>query len=478
MALTAKTITLTDIDFGERGRQSYSEIEELAETIRQKGLIQPITVMRHPDDDKANTTPYLLVAGGRRFRAHEHLEANTIDCVVREVKGDIDFAEIELMENLYRKELSWLEVCEMELALHEMRLKDDPGQTFSNTASEIDTSQTTLYRHIMMGKALRSVPELGKLKTFKEASKFLSKMQEEVVSAELAKRAETDKSMVADLIPDSPSALAEAASIGEELKGRDEIESHRLSIATKVYQIGDALDGMALTEPLMFDFAEVDPPYGIDLKNSKRKESESTPLAEYNEVDEKEYAEWLYNMYDEVYVKLKENAFAICWFGMTHFEVTRRAIKHAGFTVGDIPGIWVKPSGQTQQPKYNLANCYEPFFIARKGKAVLTREGRSNIFAYLPVAGQKKIHPTERPIELIQEILTTFCQPGATVLCPFLGSGTTIRAGNREAMQVIGWDLTEEYKNAYLLKICEDLDSEFAETAETAETTNIEEPTE
>ena len=227
--------------------------------------------------------------------------------------------------------------------------------------------------------------------------------------------------------------------------------------------IGDCIEAMQKIEPGIFQFAEVDPPYGIDLKNLKRSESvEPTPLADYNEKDEATYAEWLYSLYDEIYVKLAPDSFAVCWFGMRHFTITHAALCHAGFTVNDTPGIWVKASGQTQQPSFNLANCYEPFFIARKGKAVLAREGRSNAFIYPALPGDKKIHPTQRPLPLIKEILTTFCHPSSAILVPFLGSGTTIRAAQQSSMAAIGWDLSETYKNAFLVSVHQDLEAEFS----------------
>jgi len=75
-------------------------LEELAASIRRHGLIQPITVKRQGDGDR-----YLLVAGERRYRAHELLGAEDILAVV--TTGDPD--EISLIENVQREDLHPLE---------------------------------------------------------------------------------------------------------------------------------------------------------------------------------------------------------------------------------------------------------------------------------------------------------------------------------------------------------------------------------
>ena len=118
-----------------------------------------------------------------------------------------------------------------------------------------------------------------------------------------------------------------------------------------------------------------------------------------------------------------------------------------------IPGIWVKGGGQTQQPSLYLANSYEPFFYARKGGGRIVRQGRSNLFEFRVVNPDNKIHPTERPIEMIQELITTFCEPQSMVLVPFAGSGNTLLAAANLNMKAIGFDLAQEYKDAFIVRV-------------------------
>ncbi len=477
--MAQKKIALTSITFGSRGREEYGDIEELAKSIGEHGLLQPITVtpVTHEGDERPM---YLLVTGGRRFRAHEHLELKTIDCLIREIKADtkINIAELELVENVHRKELTWQERCTMEYRL--MKLK---GLTIREMAEEVDSTKSQIGRHVVMGEALQAIPKLGECKSFNDAYKSLSKMKEAIMADTLASRAQAEVVALAESGEDfsdisgatseeKPAMLEKALTASKAILSKDELVSARLKLAVGCYNIGDCIESMAhYGEPQSFHFAEIDPPYGIDLKKAKKQEgsADGSDLGTYTEVDAAEYQEFLENVADEVYIKLCPDAFAIFWFGPTHQHTTKLAIEQAGFKVNDVPGIWVKESGQTQQPSLNLANCYEPFYIARKGSPPLKKQGRSNVFQYKAVPGSKKYHPTQRPLALMEEILQTFVfAEKMRILVPFLGSGVMIRAAFNKGMLATGWDLSEEYRDQFLLQVREDVQSGTAEGVDKA----------
>ena len=466
-------IPLRHIDLGDRGRQDYGDIEELAENIKVHGLLQPITISPIGEDDVAlqdKGFAFRLVTGGRRYRAHEHLELTHIDCIVREVSSDVDLRELELVENVYRKDLTWQERCKMEYDL--MNLK---GMTIRELAEDIDSTKSAVARHVVMGEALEQIPALGECKSLDDARKSLRKMKESLMAEVLTKRAEAEVVEVAegddehsdimDAAPeDKPDVLEKALVASKAVTSVDELTTHRLKLAAGCYQIGDCIESMAqFGEPQSFHFAEIDPPYGIDLKNAKKQEgsADGSDLETYTEVDADEYYDFLCRVADEVYVKLTTDAFAIFWFGPTHQHATYKAIQEAGFQVNDVPGIWAKESGQTQQPSLHLANCYEPFYVARKGGPPLKKQGRSNIFRYKAVPPTSKYHPTQRPIELMDEILQTFVySQKMRILVPFLGSGVTIRAAFNLGMLATGWDLSTAYRDQFLLQIREDAHAE------------------
>lgn len=106
-------------------RKKFDEnaIAELAQSIHANGLLQPIILRKISDDEKTNESivgvenlntdaDYMIVAGERRYRAHEHLKLNSIDAIIRDYTDIDTIREIQIIENLQRKDVSALEEAE------------------------------------------------------------------------------------------------------------------------------------------------------------------------------------------------------------------------------------------------------------------------------------------------------------------------------------------------------------------------------
>lgn len=85
-------------DFGE------AELEELAGSIRQRGVLQPILLRPAP----GRAGEYQIVAGERRWRAAQKAGLNAVPALVREI-GDQETLELALIENLQRENLNAME---------------------------------------------------------------------------------------------------------------------------------------------------------------------------------------------------------------------------------------------------------------------------------------------------------------------------------------------------------------------------------
>lgn len=98
-------------------RQVFDEddIAELAASIREVGLLQPIVVRRSPEDE----THYELIMGERRLRAAKDAGLETIPAVVRDT-DEVDLLRDALLENLHRVQLNPLE----EAAAYQQLLED------------------------------------------------------------------------------------------------------------------------------------------------------------------------------------------------------------------------------------------------------------------------------------------------------------------------------------------------------------------
>lgn len=122
-------------------------LEELAASIEEFGVIQPITVRRVFDG-------YELVAGERRFRAVESLGMDTIPAIV--INADEEkSALIALLENLQREDL-----CFFEIAESYRKLLNEQGMTQEELARKIGKSQSNIANKMRL---LRLSPRVKRL---------------------------------------------------------------------------------------------------------------------------------------------------------------------------------------------------------------------------------------------------------------------------------------------------------------------------
>ena len=82
-------------------------IEALVESVREKGILQPLLVRRHPE----HTNSYEIVAGERRWRAAQRAGLSEVPVVIREL-DDSEALEIALIENVQREDLTAIEEAE------------------------------------------------------------------------------------------------------------------------------------------------------------------------------------------------------------------------------------------------------------------------------------------------------------------------------------------------------------------------------
>lgn len=411
---------------GTRFREEYGDITALSETIRDKGVIQPITV-RHDGDDW-----YYLKAGGRRLAAAKEAGYTQIPAIIRIVDADddaeIDDREVELIENIFRKDMTWNEQALLTKEIQDVYIKKHRDWSQAKLARLLNKGTADVSRNMQLAAALEVMPELAKVaKTQDEAFKMLKKLEEGAIVQELRQRQQV--------------AMA---------KGHRDM----LQIADCNYIIGDTFEGLAeLRTDGLIHCIECDPPYAVDLNELKDNNEQHTET--YNEVKREAYPDFLHKLCGELYRVAAKHSWLIFWFGPTHFTLVKASLLEAGWAVDDIPAIWhrVGSSGQTRQPNINLGRAYEPFFVCRKGQPTLAKAGRSNVFAYEPVPSQKKFHATQRPLPLIQEILETFTFTGQNVLIPFLGSGTTLRAVYNLGLTGWGFDNDKQYKDRFMIDV-------------------------
>jgi ParB family chromosome partitioning protein len=144
----AKTVPVDFVRAGRfQPRRQFDEaaLQALAESIREKGVLQPILVRRHPDDASA----YEIIAGERRWRAAQLAQLHEIPVVIREL-DDREALEIALVENIQRQDLTALEEAE-----GYRRLMEEFSHTQENLAKSVGKSRS----HVANMMRLLSLPD-------------------------------------------------------------------------------------------------------------------------------------------------------------------------------------------------------------------------------------------------------------------------------------------------------------------------------
>jgi adenine-specific DNA-methyltransferase len=433
-----KVIHPSQIIVENRSRKELGDLEEMKTSLASsKGIIQPLAVEAFGDK-------YRLLCGGRRYAAIKELglEEVPVRIYAEGTLDDIQRKEIEEEENIRRKDFAWQEQVAIKKEIHELRVKKhgaaNPGANngwrIEDTANMFSESKANVSRDLALAEAISKAPELAKCKTKADATRLLASVGRHI---KRESHAET--------------SLAKFRAMPKDAIQRQLMER---------YILGDFFEKCKGLESESFDFMEIDPPYAIKLKEIKEslsKNNHNLHAVNYNEIPADKYTGFLTDLFKECFRLLKKDKWLVCWFSPDPwFQVVVEALREAGFTVRAHPALWVKPNGQTANPMKHLASCYEMFFIAQKGDAKIENPGRSNIFNFKPVNPDIKIHPTERPIPLIQEILKTFAPVGGTVLSPFLGSGNTILAAQYMGMNCIGFDLSTDFRNSFIARLSDD----------------------
>ena len=112
-------------------------LEELADSIKQLGLIQPITVKR--DGEK-----YIIISGERRWRASERAGLESIPAYIREV-DDTTLHAMALVENIQREDLNAIEI-----SLGMQRLIEECGLTQEALAERLGKKRSTVANYLRL----------------------------------------------------------------------------------------------------------------------------------------------------------------------------------------------------------------------------------------------------------------------------------------------------------------------------------------
>jgi ParB family chromosome partitioning protein len=131
-------------------------LQELADSLRQRGVLQPLIVRKHPHDDGL----YQIVAGERRWRAAQMAQLHELPVIVRDL-SDTEVLEVAIIENIQRADLNAIEE-----AASFRQLMDRFGHTQEKLAEALNKSRShiaNLLRLLTLPDQIQDYVKDGKL---------------------------------------------------------------------------------------------------------------------------------------------------------------------------------------------------------------------------------------------------------------------------------------------------------------------------
>ena len=180
---------------------------------------------------------------------------------------------------------------------------------------------------------------------------------------------------------------------------------------------GDCLELMKGMPDGSVDMILTDPPYGMNYQSNRRT---STP--KFKKIKGDTEVSWYKAFIRECYRVLKSDSHAYVFcneYNVSHF---RKMQEDAGFN-NKRTLIWLKNNHTSGDLLGDYGNKTEYINFMHKGRRLLNGKRNNNVLEFKRV--QSSVHPTEKPIDLLEFLIEKSTTEGDVILDPFAGSGTT-----------------------------------------------------
>ncbi len=228
---------------------------------------------------------------------------------------------------------------------------------------------------------------------------------------------------------------------------------------TKKYTLikGDMIEVLPLFEPNTFDALITDPPYASGgkttqerMKNTGKKytsfkDGSPFPNFEGDQKDQRSWMLWMYHWLEDARKIVKPGGVFAIFIDWRQYPAMSDALQWSGWSWRGVC-IWDKKNSRPQKGRYRQQA--EFILWGSNGNLDINREVPvlPGVYAYSNTTGKKRLHQTQKPLELMRDVIK-FCEPGGLILDPFAGSGSTLHAGALDGYRVFGIEKTKAYYN-------------------------------
>ena len=196
---------------------------------------------------------------------------------------------------------------------------------------------------------------------------------------------------------------------------------------------GDSLTVLRQMEPESVDAIITDPPYGINYVS---------PTGARIQNDTAPFIWFLYDAFRVLKPGSSGRGTLVCFTRWDVQQVFIDAIRLAGFIVKS-EVIWDKIQHGMGDLKSQFAPSHENIIFAVKGKFSFPGHRPKDLITHRKLPGSQMIHPTEKPVPLLADLITAVTKPGDLILDPFAGSGSTLVAAKKTGRRFTGIELDD-----------------------------------
>lgn len=393
----------------DRQRREISGVSELAESIAELGLINPITV----------DSSYRLLAGERRLLACKSLGWTEIPARIVEQADERTMVAIELAENVFREGLTWQEEC-----FAALRLYEHLGGSAADTAKFLGFSVSWIHRRVSVARALQQKdPQVMAAGGVRPASNILERRLQRQVDAEIDSIGEVVQEIGPAKPVEEPKPAAEAP--------------------IPIF-VEDFLRWAPTYTGKKFNFLHVDFPYGVNIDKSDQMQHETHNV--YSDTPE-----LFWKLCETLRDNLSRLVYPSChmmfWYSMKYHREVLDFWQKTDFEVNPIPLVWLKSdnAGILADPNRGPRNIYEVALMMSLGDRKIVKPVSN---AYSAPTATKHLHFTEKPKPVLKHFFQMFVDPLTEMLDPTCGSASALRAAEEMgASRILGLDISQENVN-------------------------------
>lgn len=193
--------------------------------------------------------------------------------------------------------------------------------------------------------------------------------------------------------------------------------------------LGDCTQIMRLIPDGSVDLIVTDPPYLVNYRSRDGR----TIAGDVN-------GDWLKPACAEMFRVLRHNRFVISFYGWNHADKFITAWRAAGFR---IVGHFVFAKHYASRRGFTEAR-HECAYLLAKGNPQTPERVLPDVMPWGKYTGNR-LHPTQKPLEILRPLIKSFSDIGDVVLDPFAGSGSTLLAARQLHRSWIGIEMDATY---------------------------------